>query len=65
MIADGLRNVLSIDTHDKNTVVIGHGDNVIEAEVIGLMAKSGLSAFTSRKVVEDASVWGKSVHTTS
>ena len=65
LIADGLRSVLSIDTTDKNTVVIGHGDNVIEAEVIGLMAKSGLSAFTSRKVVEDASVWGKSVHTTS
>ena len=66
LIADGLRDVLSIETKGKNTIFLGQGEYIIyEAEVIGLMSKSGLSAFTSRKVAEDAETWGKSVHTTT
>ena len=64
LLAEGLRDVLSVDSDERNPINFEIGGRLYEAKVVGLMAKAGQTGFTARRVIEESTAWGKSVHTT-
>ena len=66
LISEGFREMLSIDTREgHNKIAILQQDYQYDAQVVGLMEKTGSFAFTSRKIVKGAQAWEEAVLTSS
>lgn len=64
LVAEGLRDVFSVDTKEHNKMILKVFGEDFALELVGLMSKTGYSAFTARKVIDSLESWGKPVQVT-
>jgi len=50
LVAEGFRDVLSVDTVENDEVLLTVCGEAFTLDLVGMMSKTGMSAFTSRKV---------------